>query len=272
MLYLSLFYLVFYSKSLPPIIDKIASRLGYERKQFVVVIDAGSTGTRVLAYKFNLGYTNGHPVLDREFYKEVKPGLSSYSDNPSKGAATIVALIDDAKIFVPNEFWQTTPFVLRGTAGLRLLDPVKAQNVLNAVREVVEVSGFLVPEDAVEIMDGADEGLFAWFTVNFLLNRLSGETTVAALDMGGGSTQVTFVPQDPGKTANLVDYMHTVPTDVGHVDVFTRSYLKLGIMAAKYSVFSNGFNSNETILSSECISPSVKHYSWVYGSAKYFIR
>lgn len=46
-------------------------------------------------------------------------------------------------------------------------------------------------------MEGTDEGIFSWFTVNFLLERFNTHNpgnTVAALDLGGGSTQVTFSP------------------------------------------------------------------------------
>lgn len=46
-------------------------------------------------------------------------------------------------------------------------------------------------------MEGTDEGIFSWFTVNFLLERFNSHNsgnTVAALDLGGGSTQVTFSP------------------------------------------------------------------------------
>lgn len=262
----------FYADSLPPIIDGIAIKLGYEEKQFAVVIDAGSTGSRVLAYEFHLGYMDGRLVLDRELFKEVKPGLSSFANAPTDGAAKIVALMDEAKRFIPKELWQTTPIVLKATAGLRLLESAKADNLLNEVREVIQASGFLVADNAVEIMDGTDEGIFAWFTVNFLLGRLGGTNTVAALDLGGGSTQVTFVPQDPKRTPSLGDFMHTVPTGNGHVDVFTHSYLKLGLMAVRYAVFSNGFESNETVLSSECVNPIVHRNLWRYNNVEYAVR
>jgi ectonucleoside triphosphate diphosphohydrolase 5/6 len=64
-------------------------------------------------------------------------------------------------------------------------------------------------------MDGIDEGLFSWFTINFLLgiahllhitfskfnlnifaDRLNDpHNTFATLDLGGGSTQITFAPK-----------------------------------------------------------------------------
>lgn len=51
----------------------------------------------------------------------------------------------------------------------------------------------LVSEDAVSMLDDRDEGLFAWYTVNFLLSKLHDiQTSIATLDLGGGSTQVTF--------------------------------------------------------------------------------
>lgn len=34
-----------------------------------------------------------------------------------------------------------------------------------------EESGFMVTPRSVSIMDGIDEGLFSWFTINFLLGK-----------------------------------------------------------------------------------------------------
>lgn len=79
--------------------------------------------------------------------------------------------MNEAKAFVPKSLWKDTPLVLKATAGLRLLRPDQADNLLNAVRDVFLVSGFAVKDDAVEIMDGVDEGIFSWFTVNFLLGK-----------------------------------------------------------------------------------------------------
>lgn len=38
------------------------------------------------------------------------------------------------------------------------------------VRKVFDESGFMVTDQSVNIMDGIDEGLFSWFTINFLLS------------------------------------------------------------------------------------------------------
>lgn len=73
-----------YTDSFHPLVDKIAVSLGYKQLQYAVVIDAGSTGSRVLAYEFHVGYLDGRLVLDSELFREVKPGLSSYHDRPAE--------------------------------------------------------------------------------------------------------------------------------------------------------------------------------------------
>jgi ectonucleoside triphosphate diphosphohydrolase 5/6 len=45
-----------YTDSVHPIVDGIAGHLGYREKQYAVILDAGSTGSRVLAYEFHRGY------------------------------------------------------------------------------------------------------------------------------------------------------------------------------------------------------------------------
>lgn len=139
-----------------------------KQTKYAVVFDAGSTGTRVNAFEFHASQSN-KLILDKEFFFPVQPGLSSYHAEPDKAAASIEMLLVEVRTFVPEEFRASTPLVLKATAGLRMLEPNEAQNLLNTVRDVLLNSEFLVHDDAVEIMDGVDEGIFSWFTVNILL-------------------------------------------------------------------------------------------------------
>lgn len=88
-----------------------------------------------------------------------------------QGAEKIAALLDLAKKEIPKEYWGKTPLIMKATAGLRLLPPEQAENLLNTVRELFKKSPFLTDENSIEIMDGTDEGIFSWFTVNFLLSK-----------------------------------------------------------------------------------------------------
>lgn len=79
-------FLSLYSDALHPVVDKVAGEFGYHNKTktYAVVIDAGSTGTRVLAFEFHLGYLDGRLVLDDEIFKQLKPGLSSFVNEKEK--------------------------------------------------------------------------------------------------------------------------------------------------------------------------------------------
>ena len=71
--------------------------------------------------------------LDQEYYAAIKPGLSSFADEPEKGADTIRNLLNEAKKGIPASVWHSTPLVLKATAGLRLLSPEKADRLLHEV-------------------------------------------------------------------------------------------------------------------------------------------
>ncbi|XP_017858878.1 PREDICTED: ectonucleoside triphosphate diphosphohydrolase 5 isoform X1 [Drosophila arizonae] len=257
------------SDNASPYLARLASKLGYSKVQYAAIIDAGSTGSRVLAYKFNRSFIDNKLVLYEELFKERKPGLSSFADKPDEGAHSIKLLLDEARAFIPKEHWASTPLVLKATAGLRLLPQSKAENLLNAVRDLFAKSEFSVDIDAVEIMDGTDEGIFSWFTVNFLLGRLSKTNQAAALDLGGGSTQVTFSPTDPEQVPVYDKYMHEVITSNKKINVFTHSYLGLGLMAARHAVFTKGYSAEETFVESICVNPIIANRTWIYGNVKY---
>nr|XP_025732777.1 ectonucleoside triphosphate diphosphohydrolase 6 isoform X4 [Callorhinus ursinus] len=203
-----------------------------------IMFDAGSTGTRVHIFQFarQPGET---PTLTHETFKALKPGLSAYADDVEKSTSGIQELLDVAKQDVPFDFWKATPLVLKATAGLRLLPGEKAQKLLQKVKEVFKASPFLVGDDCVSIMNGTDEGVSAWITVNFLTGSLKtpGRSSVGMLDLGGGSTQITFLPRvedtlqtsPPGYLTSLQMFNQTYK-------LYSYSYLGLGLMSARLAI------------------------------------
>uniref|UniRef100_A0A8C1FVV9 nucleoside diphosphate phosphatase n=1 Tax=Cyprinus carpio TaxID=7962 RepID=A0A8C1FVV9_CYPCA len=182
----------------PVVTEAVAPRsVNFSRTFYGIMFDAGSTGTRIHIYKFIQKDPVELPVLDNEMYHAVKPGLSAYADMPEEGGETIRQLLKVAKKTIPKEQWIQTPVVLKATAGLRLLPQEKAKALLNEVKEIFDDSPFFVPNNSVTIMNGTNEGLLAWVTVNFLTGHLYAKTrkTVGILDLGGGSTQITFLPR-----------------------------------------------------------------------------
>lgn len=87
-------------------------------------------------------------------------------------AENIRHLLQLAKKNIPRERWAHTPVAVKATAGLRLLPDSKAESILYHVQDEVDESGLLVGEESVGMLSDIDEGVFAWFTVNYLTNHL----------------------------------------------------------------------------------------------------
>ncbi|XP_024895360.1 ectonucleoside triphosphate diphosphohydrolase 6 isoform X2 [Pteropus alecto] len=261
-----------------------------------IMFDAGSTGTRVHVFQFTWqpGET---PTLTHETFKALQPGLSAYADDVEKyhleikyyqdvksffdfsgwmSTPGIQELLDVAKQDIPFDFWKATPLVLKATAGLRLLPGEKAQNLLQKVKEVFKASPFLVGDDCVSIMNGTDEGISAWITVNFLIGSLktAGSSSVGMLDLGGGSTQITFLPRVQGTLqTSPPGYLTSLQIFNRTYKLYSYSYLGLGLMSARLAILGGvegkpAEDGKELV--SPCLSPSFKG-EWEHAEITYRI-
>ncbi|XP_022253762.1 ectonucleoside triphosphate diphosphohydrolase 6-like [Limulus polyphemus] len=247
------------------------------RRSYAIVFDGGSTGTRIHVFTFLNSTETGMTLLD-EYFQEVKPGLSSYAESPSKAASSIVPLLEKAKTVIPAERWSTTPLTLKATAGLRLLPAHSADAILDEVNKKIKYYPFHLMNDSVSIMNGEDEGLFAWYTVNFLLGHLNNAShSVVTLDLGGGSTQITFQPVSLETLVSIPkeDLVKLkIQENPGYL--YSHSYLGNGLMSARLSILqssSSGEKSSDEkteILHSPCIHPLIQK-SWQHGGIEYLV-
>ena len=75
----------FLPKTVQEQIGQILDKFGLEPRVHAVVIDAGSTGSRVLAFTFKRDIFDGNQLkLEDELWKQNKPGLSSFAQEPVK--------------------------------------------------------------------------------------------------------------------------------------------------------------------------------------------
>ncbi|KAL4613151.1 ectonucleoside triphosphate diphosphohydrolase 5 [Arapaima gigas] len=238
-----------------------------------IMFDAGSTGTRIHVYTFIQKDQAGLPVLDNEMYHAVKPGLSAYADIPEEGGNTVRQLLKVAKKTVPRSEWKKTPVVLKATAGLRLLPEHKARALLNEVHSVFDESPFFVPNNSVSLMNGTNEGILAWVTVNFLTGHLYAKTrkTVGILDLGGGSTQITFLPKFK-KTVYFAPSDHIARFDMFNstYELYTHSYLGNGLIAARLATLGalGADGLDWKVFTSSCL-PKKFREDWTFGGLTY---
>lgn len=248
------------------------SRFDGPSDYFGIMIDAGSTGSRIHVFHFlSSDPSAGQMVLKSEVFHALKPGLSSYAENPTSGAESLIPLLELAMSTVPEEHRAKTPINLKATAGLRLLKQDQSTALLREVEMLLQSYPFLYdPEDAVEIMSGSDEGMFAWVTVNYLLESIALDAphTCVVLDLGGGSTQIALASPDPMPNLRRATVMGA------EHHMFLYSHLGYGLMAGRGQMFGFEYSDGDphvtgtTAISSPCI-PDGETVLYSYNGRKY---
>ena len=242
--------------------------------QYVVMIDAGSSGSRVHVYEFDV--CTQPPTLIEETFKQLKPGLSSYDTDAIGAAKSLDPLLKKAMSVVPASKRGCTPVAVKATAGLRLLGDAASSKILNQVRLHLETNyPFAVVEgDGISIMGGEDEGVFAWITANYLLGNIGASEkldTSAVFDLGGGSTQIVFEPSF-ASTERMVDGEHKYELSFGGHDytLYQFSHLGYGLNEGRNKInkllVNNAIQNGQIIqgdqstvyeLSTPCLPPNV---------------
>ena len=235
---------------------------------FAIVIDAGSTGSRIHILKFL--DVEGELELEFDEFDQLKPGLSSYADKPKDAASSLKPLLDKALATVPKSVQKSTPIMVGATAGLRLLPDGKADIILDHVKDYLGKYPFSFSKEDVKILSGQDEGAFSWLTLNYLLGNLGKpyDQTVAAIDLGGGSVQQAFAMSPTElKDAPEADYITSLRGGGKEYNVYVHSYLGYGLMAARAAVLEIDPNGPDDD-SHPCIHEGFKG-KYKYGSEVY---
>lgn len=258
--------------------DHQQSTLDGSTEFFGIMFDAGSTGSRIHVFKLQQDPTakdGAYQLLD-EFFMATKPGLSSYANDPAKAADSLRSMLDKAKQHIPSSKWSKTALGLKATAGLRLLSNKTALAILDEVSKLFQSYPFQTSSSGISILEGAEEGLFCWFTINFLKGLLQSlDKTVGILDLGGGSTQITYLPTPGVKANELIPQGYLVGVQMlgQELDIYTYSYLGLGINSVRFQCL-GGRESSESMqpgsFRSVCL-PNGYSGKWKYGAAEHNI-
>ncbi|XP_030623825.1 ectonucleoside triphosphate diphosphohydrolase 2 [Chanos chanos] len=176
---------------------------------FGIVLDAGSSHTSMYIYKWPADKLNGTGVVTQHSECHVKGGgISSYTGQRGAAGRSLEGCLQQAERDIPQHRHSLTPVYLGATAGMRLLNisnPVESALILQEVSEKIRSYPFSF--QGATIISGREEGAYGWVTVNYLQENFikygfvgqwldPGKETVGALDLGGASTQITFVTQE----------------------------------------------------------------------------
>lgn len=206
--------------------------------QYTIIVDAGSSGSRLHLYKHNHAIRNNVPVIEDVFTEKTQPGLSSYANNPSAAGDSLKPLLDDAaKQLQTKHIPQVLVSVsVMGTAGMRLLPESTQQAIYADVRQFIK-DNYAFRVDEVETISGKMEGVYGWLDINYLSHQFDqkNDTTYGSIDMGGASTEIAFSTLDTSKAADKV----TINLGGKTYTVFSQSFLGLGEDQALASINAN---------------------------------
>uniref|UniRef100_A0A183C0I1 Nucleoside-diphosphatase mig-23 n=1 Tax=Globodera pallida TaxID=36090 RepID=A0A183C0I1_GLOPA len=164
-------------------------------KSYGIVIDAGSTGSRLFLYSWTSPSTDElisiSAVNDRQerpVVKKVTPGLSSFGDKPEAASAYIKPLLDFAAEFIPEQKLGATPVFIFATAGMRLLSLEKQQNVMENLRKE------LPRMTKLQILNQHIQKAFTKkrLSTSSVWERVQRPNSAGMIDMGGASAQIAY--------------------------------------------------------------------------------
>ncbi len=202
---------------------------------YLVIVDAGSSGTRAYAYQITTPEGGGVPTAIAQVSGlKASPGLATFKDDPAGASKQIGDLLKQeggVLAAVPQTCHARTKVAVMATGGMRLLEgqpggDASAGRLYDAVLASIKETGL----DAVfaGTISGTQEAVYGWLSANYALGLVGGDTTVGTLDLGGASSSIAFVPQDAGDAP-------TTKVKLGDkvFQVYAHSYLNYGVDQAR---------------------------------------
>ena len=235
------------------------TRSAYARTNEVVspywiVLDGGSTGSRLHIFEFADGKCR------RRGSKKAWTPLSSFghnnASNNSDVAQHLLPLFQYAAEIIPVQYYNSTVVKYQATAGMRLLDEYVQRQIYHQLyiglrNDPSFVFHSLQPSD-IGTLSGSQEGFYGAVAANYLQGLIDvhlhlqkpQHPPIGALDMGGSSTQIVFLPQSDenscsfdenddsnsgGGDDGLVCQEMDFPRRMQEEDFFAVSYLSFGV-------------------------------------------
>ena len=172
----------------------ISSR-GYSDANYVIVLDAGSTGTRIYIYRYN--DSSPFESLQAVTQKRVSPGtlrclsliflldacsasleiltnplyllntaLSSFYNNTEGLSTQVSTLLDFAMASIPRQDYERTPISLKATAGLRKLPEKEQDWLISIVRLKLDESSFVHKSSSHYFSQSSSQASTSTSTIN----------------------------------------------------------------------------------------------------------
>ncbi|KAM3830925.1 ectonucleoside triphosphate diphosphohydrolase 4 isoform 2-T3 [Vipera latastei] len=261
--------------------DTEATDTSNPKLNYGIMVDCGSSGSRIFVYWWPRHNGNPHDLLDikqmrdknrKPVVMKIKPGISEFATSPEKVSDYIFPLLNFAAEHIPRAKHKETPLYILCTAGMRILPESQQKAILEDLLTDIPVHfDFLFSDSHAEVISGKQEGVYAWIGINFVLGKFEHmdeedealvevhvpnseskeevvrKRTVGILDMGGVSTQIAYeVPKTEEVAKNLLAEFN-LGCDVHQNEhvyrVYVATFLGFGGNAAQQRYADNIFTS-----------------------------
>ena len=220
----------------------LATAVAASKPRYEVVIDAGSSGTRLYFWKITdpvLPQTVRliEPIITNFERDKDENGIDDWVCTPSIAPATVNTqvigpLLDklDIKTLPAGVTIKEITVSVLATAGMRTAavrcGQLKVDQLYTLIKNYIKSRTFLVGD--VRTTDGnKEEGIWTWLNLNYVKDRLkAGDTTFGDLEVGGSSAQIVF--QVARLQADPANNIYPVTFNGKTWYVFSKSYLGLG--------------------------------------------
>jgi len=172
---------------------------------YVIILDGGSTGSRLHIFEFVVNEKGQEECVRRGTARADKPLSAFVGATPAEVADYLLSTFRYAAQQIPQQFQPHTRVLYQATAGMRLLTPEQQTDVYDAMYQGLKQHDdfvFGLHRDDIATLSGDLEGYYGALAANYLHGTINAELelvpdsgVVGALDMGGSSTQIVFLPQ-----------------------------------------------------------------------------
>lgn len=189
----------------------------------MIVIDAGSSGSRAHLYHYQLEGNGAVPVIEEVAVQKIEPGLSQFVEKPNEVELYLERLIGRL------EGVAGLPVYFYATAGMRIVASEKQRELYHVVQTWFSRHSKLKLVD-IKTIPGSDEGVYGWLAVNYIAGALnSSSDLVGVMDFGGASVQVIFPISSATESFADKKFIREIEVGGKHFQLYSRSFLGLGI-------------------------------------------
>ena len=210
--------------------------------QYVNIIDAGSTGSRLYVYSYEASAP--FETMTAVSRRRVRPSLASFIKNETSSFDSeglkeqFGQLISFAKEKIPEPSWGVTPLSIRATAGLRRMEPNMRKTLMDGAKEVLKqsASDFTFLSDLSGVISGDKEALYDIMAIMPISRKMqiAEDVTFGVIDLGGSSMQYAYQNATTTNSGHdIADYRDEEGAETCSIEeesFYLRSFSGLGLI------------------------------------------